>query len=64
MQVNGYVLEPRANLFGAKLRNADLTNADLSGANLTNAVLIGANLTGVTWSYTTCPDGTVTNTGC
>jgi hypothetical protein len=29
------------------------------GANLTDATL-----TGTTWHQTTCPDGTVTNTGC
>jgi hypothetical protein len=26
--------------------------------------LTGVNLTGVIWSNTTCPDGSVTNTGC
>jgi len=57
-----------ANLQGTNLSNADLSGADLSGANLTganlksanltNANLSGANLTGITWSNTTCPDGT------
>jgi hypothetical protein len=42
-----------ANLSGANLNKADLTGADLSGANVT-----GANLNKVTWSNTTCPDGT------
>jgi uncharacterized protein YjbI with pentapeptide repeats len=46
-----------------------LRGANLSGANLTDAYmyqvnLTDANLTGMTWSNTTCPDGTVTNTGC
>lgn len=36
---------------------------NLTGANLGGANLGGANLTGVTWSNTTCPDGTVTTTG-
>ena len=62
-----------ANLAGANLNNADLSGALLNGANLTGANLHGANLTGanlsgadlsganlnrVTWSNTTCPDGT------
>ena len=45
-----------ANLEGANLRSADLENADLEGANLENA-----NLTWVSWSRTTCPDGTNSN---
>jgi len=44
--------------------NADLTGADLTGADLTGALLSGGKLSGVIWSTTTCPDGTVTNTGC
>jgi uncharacterized protein YjbI with pentapeptide repeats len=69
-----------ANLSGANLSNANLTQANLSGANLsganlTNATLSQANLkgatglktatlTGVSWSKTTCPDGTLsTNDG-
>jgi hypothetical protein len=52
-----------ANLTGADLVQADLTGADLTGADLTGADLTGANLTDtvlsrVTWSNTTCPDGT------
>ena len=50
----GYLFGP-----GAILTDAVLTNADLTGANLTGAIL-----TDVTWSNTTCPDGTLTNTGC
>jgi hypothetical protein len=57
-----------ANLNGASLAGADLAMANLSGANFNKANLTGANLTGatvtganfnkVTWSHTTCPDGT------
>jgi uncharacterized protein YjbI with pentapeptide repeats len=43
-----------ANLHGANLQGADLTGAILTGANNSQ----GANLTNVTWSGTTCPDGT------
>ncbi len=48
----------RAVLKGANLNGANLTGADLTGANLQGATLSGANLKGVTWSATTCPDGT------
>ena len=49
--VNGYEIEPCADLSGADLSNAYLKNADLSGCNLTNADLSGdrmgqANLEG------------------
>ena len=64
----------KANLKGAKLQNVQLSKAKLKGANLkganlkdadlTGANLTKANLTGVIWSNTTCPDGSVTNTGC
>ena len=52
-----------ANLAGANMTNsemgyANLTGANLTGTNLTSADLFSANLTGVTWSNTTCPDGT------
>jgi hypothetical protein len=47
-----------ANLSGANLNKVDLTGANLTGANLTGANLNQANLDGVTWSNTTCPDGT------
>lgn len=53
-----------ADLEHARLNGADLTGANLTGADLWSADLTGAILTGVTWSQTTCPDGTVTNTGC
>jgi uncharacterized protein YjbI with pentapeptide repeats len=68
-----------ANLRGADLAGTLLVYADLSFANLTRANLSGANLTNANfidaffgsailsnavWNNTTCPDGTVTSTGC
>ena len=53
-----------ADLRGADLRDAWLFDADLTRADLTGANLTGADLRGATWRNTTCPDGTVTNTGC
>jgi hypothetical protein len=47
-----------SDLSGANLTGANLNRANLTGANLSTAVLTGANLNGVTWSATTCPDGT------
>ena len=52
-----------AELSGAYLTNTDLAGANLSGSDLTNANMDGANtkganLNGITWSNTTCPDGT------
>jgi uncharacterized protein YjbI with pentapeptide repeats len=58
-----------ANLNRANLSGANLSVANLSGANLNSADLMGANISGasitadtnfnhVTWSNTTCPDGT------
>jgi len=51
MIINGYKIEPTANLFGAilfdaNLSYADLRNANLSRANLSHARLSYANLTG------------------
>jgi uncharacterized protein YjbI with pentapeptide repeats len=37
--------------------NCDLTGIDFAGASLGNSWLPGADLSGVTWSNTTCPDG-------
>jgi hypothetical protein len=52
----------QANLSGANLSSANLTNANLSQANLKGATgMSTATLTGVTWSKTTCPDGTTSN---
>ena len=42
----------------AILDDADLTGADLTGADLTGAYLYYTILDFVTWSNTTCPDGT------
>lgn len=68
-----------ANPTAANLHKAILTNADLTGATLTSALLGGSNLSetnftgaigslgpdsNATWFETTCPNGTVTNTGC
>jgi hypothetical protein len=50
-----------ANLAGANLTGANLAGANLTGANLTRAHLVFANLNEVTWSNTTCPDGTNSN---
>lgn len=55
----------RASVFsGSILRNADLSHADLRGSILSRADLRGANLNGAKlqgafWSYTICPDGTI-----
>ncbi|MGB1803695.1 MAG: pentapeptide repeat-containing protein, partial [Miltoncostaeaceae bacterium] len=53
-----------ANLTSANLTDADLLGTDLTDANLKGANLNGANLNGVIWRNTTCPSGTVTNSGC
>jgi hypothetical protein len=47
-----------ANLSFANLSGTNLNQADLTGANLTGAITTGANFNKVTWSNTTCPDGT------
>jgi uncharacterized protein YjbI with pentapeptide repeats len=53
VEVNGYTIEPGANLTGANLEGADL-----HGANLVDANLTGANLTGVrTNPSTVWPEG-------
>lgn len=46
---------------GANLTNVNLTNANLTGTSLQSSILTGATITGVTWSATTCPDGTVSD---
>jgi len=66
MEVNGYTIEPGANLTGAILNCADLSGADLSGADLSWATLhianlSGANLFGANLRGTTMPDGTMPN---
>ncbi len=57
VNLKGAFLE-NANLQNASLQGVNLEGADLTGANLTGAVLKGANTKKVTWSNTTCPDGT------
>ena len=47
-KVNGYVLEP-----GADLSGAYLWDADLEGVNLAYADLTGANLESVKWDWST-----------
>jgi len=47
-----------ANLSGADLRGSNLQHDDMTNANLTGANLAGANVDQITWSNTTCPDGT------
>ena len=46
VEVNGYTIEPGANLEGAKLFLANLTKANLLVADLTGVDLRGANLEG------------------
>ncbi|MSO15893.1 MAG: hypothetical protein EXQ61_06215 [Ilumatobacteraceae bacterium] len=51
VMVDGYSIEPGANLAGADLSHADLTGADLTDANLSGTILKG----------TTMPDGAFNN---
>ena len=51
-----------ANLSGANLQGANLQGSNLTNANLTGAKLQGANTNKVTWSHTTCVDGTNSDT--
>ena len=46
VKVNGYTIEPGANLAKADLRGANLKGAMLNHADLTEADLRGANLEG------------------
>jgi len=56
------------NFSGANLTGATFINTEMNHVNFSNANLTGANLAGsalaITWSNTTCPDGSITNTGC
>ena len=45
VEVNGYTIEPNANLSGAYLTGANLVGANLVGANLVGANFTAANLT-------------------
>jgi uncharacterized protein YjbI with pentapeptide repeats len=47
VEVNGYTIEPGANLHGADLTGANLEGVDLLKANLARANLARANLGGV-----------------
>ena len=51
-----------ANLSDANLTNANLTGANLTGADLDGAITFNANFSDVTWSNTTCPDGSNSST--
>jgi uncharacterized protein YjbI with pentapeptide repeats len=46
VEVNGYTIEPGADLTGANLEGANLREANLAEASLTVAFLVGANLEG------------------
>jgi len=48
--VNGYLIEPGANLTNADLSGADLSGASMSAADLNRALLMEANLSGVNLS--------------
>ena len=57
--------------FDTALANALARSADLVGTNFTNTNLHGADIRNTNlvgnyniWKNTTCPNGTVTNTGC
>jgi len=58
-----YATLTSANFTGAMMNGADIAYSDLTNANFTNANLAGAYIRADTWSNTTCPDGTVINTG-
>ncbi|MCK4974811.1 MAG: pentapeptide repeat-containing protein, partial [Sulfurimonas sp.] len=49
--INGYKIEPKANLKGANLQDAELTNAQLQRANLSDANLTNAQLQVADLSY-------------
>jgi uncharacterized protein YjbI with pentapeptide repeats len=52
------VCSPQHGCFGG----IDLTNVNFTGANLTGADFYYPSETGITWSNTTCPDGTNSDT--
>ena len=53
VEVNGYTIEPGANLEGANLEGVDLFKVHLQGADLAGADLAGAEAD----EYTVWPDG-------
>ncbi len=76
MPVDGGLADVPTVLSGANLKEADLQGTDLKSARLNKSSLVHANLTQadllgasmvdvhvrlVTWSNTTCPDGTNSN---
>jgi hypothetical protein len=60
VEVNGYKIEPGANLYGANLEEANLREARLTGVNLTDANLYSANLARANLSGATTDEVTVT----
>ena len=60
-EINGYKIEPMANLYGANLYGADLRDANLYGANLYGANLSCADLLGANLS---CADLGCANLSC
>jgi uncharacterized protein YjbI with pentapeptide repeats len=65
-----YVRINDSNLTDADLSKANLTEGYLNNVNLRRATFEGATVKDIrvvgktTWASTTCPDGTVTDTGC
>ena len=53
--INGYKIEPNANLRDANLRDANLRSANLRSANLMGADLMGANLMGANLDFSCWP---------
>ena len=60
-EVNGYEIEPRANLRGANLIGANLFYANIEGANLICANIEGANLTGANLTDANLTDANLTD---
>ncbi len=50
-----------SSLVNTTLVGANLNSTNMTGTNLTGADLTGSSRLGVTWSNTTCPDGTNSN---
>ena len=59
--VNGYLIQPNADLHNADLTGANLTAANLTGTNLFGAILTGANLQGANLTNTMLRAATLTN---
>ena len=53
-----------AEAYGANFSWANLGAAYLAGTDFTNANLNNATFSGAYWNNTTCPNGSVTSTGC